>query len=102
MAYIAEKPVRFDRSYSIGETIPDTVVDPARAPQLHAMGLIRSVVQETKASPAKDDIENASAVPEAAEDAPAEEDGGENAAAELETAKDAPAETKEKNKAAKK
>ena len=72
MAYIAEKPVRFDRSYNIGETIPDTVVDPARAPQLHAMGLIRPVVQEIEASPSKDNIENASTVPEAAEDAPAE------------------------------
>ena len=102
MAYIAEKPVRFDRSYSIGETIPDTVVDPARASQLRAMGLIRPVVQEIEASPAKDNIENTSAVPEAAEDVPAEEDGGENAAAGPETAEDAPAETEEKKKAAKK
>ena len=72
MAYIAEKPVRFDRSYNIGETIPDNVVDPARAPQLLAMGLIRPIAQETEASPTENGIENASEVPETAEDAPAE------------------------------
>ncbi len=40
MAYIAAKPVRFDRRYSVGERIPDAVVDPARAPHLQAMGRI--------------------------------------------------------------
>ena len=46
MAYKAIKPVRFDRQYSIGETIPDAVVDPARAPNLQAMGMIMPMPKE--------------------------------------------------------
>ena len=46
MAYIAAKPVRFDRPYSIGEIIPDAVVDPARAPKLQEMGLIQAAPEE--------------------------------------------------------
>ena len=46
MAYIAIKPVRFDRRYSIGEIIPDAVVDPARAPKLQEMGLIQAAPKE--------------------------------------------------------
>lgn len=46
MAYKAIKPVRFDRRYSIGETIPDAVVDPARAPNLQAMGMIMPMPKE--------------------------------------------------------
>ena len=40
MAYIACKPVRFDRDYAIGEKIPGSVVSPDRAAAIVAMGLI--------------------------------------------------------------
>lgn len=43
MPYIALKPIRFDRPYFIGETIPDEAVAPARAGDLAAMGLIAAV-----------------------------------------------------------
>lgn len=46
MAYIAIKPVRFDRRYSIGEIIPNAVVDPARAPKLQEMGLIQTAPEK--------------------------------------------------------
>lgn len=54
MAYIATKPVRFDRPYSIGENIPDAVVDPARAPHLRAMGLIQPEPDAPKAPSAEE------------------------------------------------
>ena len=40
MPYIAMKSVRFDRDYAIGELIPDGKVDPGRAADLIAMGLV--------------------------------------------------------------
>ena len=40
MAYIACKPVRFNRDYAIGEKIPGSVVSPDRAAAIVAMGLI--------------------------------------------------------------
>ena len=40
MAYIAAKSVKFDRAYSIGETIPDAVIDPSRVKSLIEMGRI--------------------------------------------------------------
>ena len=43
MPYIAKRPCRFNRPYSIGETIPDEVVDPARAEGLIAMGRIQRI-----------------------------------------------------------
>ena len=43
MPYIALRPCRFNRPYSIGETIPDEVVDPARAEGLIAMGRIQRI-----------------------------------------------------------
>lgn len=55
MAYIAAKPVRFDRPYSIGEIIPDAVVDPARAPRLRAMGLIQPAPDAPAAPPADEE-----------------------------------------------
>ena len=54
MAYKAIKPVHFAREYSIGEAVPDVVVDPARAPKLQAMGLILPVPDTPKAPPAKE------------------------------------------------
>ena len=76
MAYKAIKPVRFDRRYSIGETIPDAVVDPARAPNLQAMGMIMPMPKEelTKADQRPQKI--------------ASDDGGVNTPADAENAAD--------------
>ncbi len=46
MAYIAVKPVRFDKDYAVGELIPDGVVDSKMAASLEAMHLI---VKDVKA-----------------------------------------------------
>lgn len=43
MAYIANKPVRFDRTYAVGEVIPDEVIDPKMTRKLVEMGRIISV-----------------------------------------------------------
>ena len=40
MAYIANRPVRFDRNYAIGERIPDSVIDPKMTTKLISMGRI--------------------------------------------------------------
>lgn len=40
MAYIANRPVRFDRNYAIGEKIPDSVIDPKMTTKLISMGRI--------------------------------------------------------------
>ncbi len=40
MAYIANKPIRFDRDYHIGERIPEMVIDPMMARKLTDMGKI--------------------------------------------------------------
>lgn len=40
MAYIANKPVRFDRTYAVGEVIPEGVIDPKMARRLADMGRI--------------------------------------------------------------
>lgn len=59
MAYIAGKPVRFDRNYSVGERIPDSVIDPRAVPRLINMGrIIRTAddeVVEEKAVPVKEE-----------------------------------------------
>ena len=71
MAYIAIKPVRFDRRYSIGEIIPDAVVDPARAPHLRAMGLIQPAPDAPAAPPADEET-----APDREEAAPDHEEAG--------------------------
>lgn len=43
MAYIANRPVRFDRNYAIGEVIPDAVIAPGMARRLVEMGRILCV-----------------------------------------------------------
>lgn len=43
MAYIANKPVRFDRTYAIGEVIPDEVITPQMVRRLLDMGRILCV-----------------------------------------------------------
>lgn len=40
MAYIANRPVRFDRNYAIGEKIPDSVIDPKMTTKLISIGRI--------------------------------------------------------------
>ena len=40
MAYIANKPVRFDKDYSIGEIIPDDVIDSKMGKKLISWGKI--------------------------------------------------------------
>mgnify|MGYP003571248488 CR=1 FL=1 len=40
MAYIANRPVRFDRDYRIGEIVPDAVIDPGMTRKLLDMGKI--------------------------------------------------------------
>lgn len=40
MAYIANKPVRFDRDYKVGEVIPDAVIAPGMTRKLVEMGRI--------------------------------------------------------------
>lgn len=63
MAYIALKPVRFDKNYAIGDTIPDGVVDAARAAALETMKII--VKSETPAEPEAATAPEATAEPEA-------------------------------------
>lgn len=43
MAYIANKPVRFDRDYKVGEIIPDAVIAPGMTRKLVEMGRILHV-----------------------------------------------------------
>ena len=43
MAYIANKPVRFDRDYKVGEIIPDDVIAPSMTRKLVEMGRILCV-----------------------------------------------------------
>lgn len=43
MAYIANKPVRFDKDYSIGEIVPDEVIDPKMKKRLIDWGKIIQV-----------------------------------------------------------
>lgn len=43
MSYIANRPVRFDRDYKVGEVIPDTVIAPGMARKLVDMGRILCV-----------------------------------------------------------
>ena len=40
MAYIANKPVRFDRDYKVGEVIPDAVISSGMTRKLMEMGRI--------------------------------------------------------------
>ena len=43
MAYIANRPIRFDRNYHIGERIPDEAIEPKMVPKLISMGRIIQV-----------------------------------------------------------
>lgn len=59
MAYIANKPVRFDRNYRVGEIIPPEVIEPKMICKLMDMGRIVSVtLLADKADHAPDAPEN--------------------------------------------
>lgn len=87
MAYIAKKAVRFDRPYSIGETIPDAVVDHRRAHSLVEMGLI-----------APDNASEEAQEPAEAEEATGGADGPAEAENAAEAAQEAPVTTKKAGK----
>lgn len=42
-AYIASRPVRFDKDYAIGEIIPESVIDPRMTSKLEGMGKITKI-----------------------------------------------------------
>ena len=58
MAYIANKPVRFDRTYAIGEVIPDEAIDPKMTRRLVEMGRIISIDLGTPTAPAQEGAED--------------------------------------------
>ena len=65
MAYIANKPVRFDRDYKVGEVIPDAVIAPSMTRKLMEMGRILHVDlpapggnAESPPSPAPEDTQD--------------------------------------------
>ena len=53
MAYIANRAVRFDRDYAIGEIIPDSVIDPKMTTKLISMGRIIRIPDEPQKAPAE-------------------------------------------------
>jgi len=59
-AYIANRPVRFDRNYKVGEVIPDGVIAPQMGRKLTEMGRILHVdlpEANTSTQPPKDSAE---------------------------------------------
>ena len=48
--YIAAKPVRFDRDYAVGETIPGGVIDRRNVKRLVEMGRIRVAAEQDDGS----------------------------------------------------
>lgn len=66
-AYIANRPVRFDRDYMVGERIPRSAVDPNMVGKLAAMGRILCVdlPENGENAPLEaDKLENAASAPE--------------------------------------
>lgn len=57
MAYIANKPVRFDRDYAIGEVIPDEVIDTKMEKRLIDWGKIIKVTLPNEIPAQKVDID---------------------------------------------
>ncbi len=80
MAYIANKPVRFDRNYAVGEVIPDAVIEPTMTRKLVEMGRIISVDIPTTGGNA----ENAPVPPPDGAGSGAEGEGGTNTQEEAE------------------
>jgi len=50
MAYIANKPVRFDKDYKVGDGIPDNVVDSNAEKRLISWGKITKIPVGTSAN----------------------------------------------------
>lgn len=71
MAYIAARPVHFDREYKIGEVIPPEAIDPAMSRKLIEMGKIIeiSLPEPKKPEPAPTGEESPETTPNAAESA---------------------------------
>lgn len=71
MAYIAARPVHFDREYKIGEIIPPEAIDPAMSRKLIEMGKIIevSLPEPKKLGPAPTGEESPETTPDAAESA---------------------------------
>ncbi len=80
MAYISNKPVRFDRNYAVGDVIPDEVIDPKMTRKLVEMGRIISVDLPTTGGSA----ENAPVSPLDGAGSGAEGEGGTNTQGEEE------------------
>ena len=83
MAYIANKPVRFDRDYKVGEIIPDAVIAPSMTRKLVEMGRILHVdlpqsggAEETSGQQQNDPQDGAESGPDGAENDPTGEDTG--------------------------
>lgn len=58
MAYIANRPVRFDRDYKVGEIIPDEVIAPGMARKLVDMGrIVRVDLPQDSAGSAADGVD---------------------------------------------
>lgn len=85
MAYIANRPVRFDRDYKVGEIIPDEVIAPGMARKLVDMGRILRVDLPQRDTDGPDGVDSVGNVNTQA--------GVETPPGESETASSAPAET---------
>lgn len=84
MAYIANRPVRFDKDYAVGEIIPETVIDPGMISKLEGMGKISKVTLPGE----KTETDTAQNTPQSGADLTAdggEEDKGTNMPTEIET-----------------
>lgn len=83
MAYIANRPVRFDRDYKIGEVIPDGVIAPGMARKLADMGrIVRVDLPQGDTAGTQNSAETSPEGTEAAPNGPGEDGGDMDAAAE--------------------
>ncbi len=66
--YIALKPVRFDRTYAVGETIPGNVIDPRSVKRLTEAGKIAKLpsVPEIPVAPEASTASDAARAPKEA------------------------------------
>ena len=62
MAYIANRPVRFDRNYKVGEVIPPEVIEPKMVRKLIDMGRILCVDILDKDTNTKEDINSETSI----------------------------------------
>ena len=57
MAYLAVKPVRFDRSYAIGEIVPDGAVDPKMEKRLLDWGQIVKIAEPSDSGASNETVQ---------------------------------------------